>query len=103
MVLIASPLTGLLKKGTKVDWKSHHQQSFDKLKRIVTSTPCLKLPDFMKGFEVITNASGIAVGGVLTQEGRLVAFTSCKLKPYEANYATHDLELLAVVHALKIW
>ena len=63
---IASPLTRLLKKGTKIDWKSHHQQSFDNLKRIVTSAPCLKLPDFTKGFEVITDASGIAVGGVLT-------------------------------------
>lgn len=68
--LIASPLTGLLKKGTKIDWKTEHQKSFNDLKRIVTSAPCLKLPDFAKEFEVITDASGIALGGVLTQEGR---------------------------------
>ena len=43
------------------------------------------------------------LGGVLVQEGRPIAFTSRKLKSYEGNYATHDLELLAVIHALKVW
>ena len=73
------------------------------MKRIVASATCLKLPDFTKEFEAITDASRIALGGVLVQEGRPVAFTSRKLKTYELNYATHDLELLAVIHALKIW
>ena len=101
--VIAAPLTGLLKKGIKVVWSDKLQESFDRLKGIVTSAPCLKLPDFSKTFDVITDASSIALGGVLTQEGRPVAFTSRKLKLYEVNYATHDLELLAVIHALKIW
>ena len=101
--LIASALTNLLKKGLKIVWMPEHQASFDELKRIVTSAPCLKLPDFSKEFEAVTDASGTALGGVLVQEGRPIAFTSRKLKSYEGNYATHDLELLAVIHALKIW
>ncbi|MCO5556306.1 hypothetical protein L7F22_009853 [Adiantum nelumboides] len=56
-----------------------------------------------KEFEVVTDASGLALGGVLTQEGRRVAYTSRKLKDHERNYPTHDLELLAVIHALKLW
>ena len=73
------------------------------MKAILTTTPVLKLPNFNSPFEVITDASGIAIGGVLQQEGRPVAFTSRKLKDYEKNYAMHDLELLAVIHALKLW
>ena len=73
------------------------------MKAILTCAPVLKLPDFSSPFEVITDASGIAIGGVLQQEGRPVAFTLRKLKDYEKNYATHDLELLAVIHALKLW
>ena len=101
--LITAPLTNLLKKGNKVIWETQHQESFDKLKRFVTSAPCLKLPDFSQPFRVTTDASGIAVGGVLTQENRPVAFTSWKLKVHERNYPTHVLELLAVIHALKLW
>ena len=63
----------------------------------------LKLPDFTKLFTVTTDASGQAVGGVLTQEGHPVAYESRKLRIHELNYPTHDLELLAVVHALKLW
>jgi hypothetical protein len=40
---------------------------------------------------------------VLMQEGHVIAYTSCQLRKYELNYPTHDLELAAVVHALKIW
>ena len=94
--------TELLKKSVKIIWNKKLQASFDELKRIVTSAPCLKLPDFTKEFEAITDASGIVLGRVLVQEGRPVAFTSRKLKIYELNYATHDLELLVVIHALKI-
>ena len=101
--LIAAPLTNLLKKGSKINWESQHQESFDKLKGHVTTAPCLKLPDFSQPFEVVTDASGIAVGGVLVQEKRPVAFTSRKLRVHEKNYPTHDLELLAVIHALKLW
>ncbi|MCO5611994.1 hypothetical protein L7F22_066255 [Adiantum nelumboides] len=101
--MIAAPLTNLLKKGVKINWKPEHQEKFDELKQYVTTAPCLKLPDFDQPFEVVTDASGIAIGGVLMQEGRPVAFTSRKLRIHERNYPTHDLELLAIVHALKLW
>lgn len=101
--LIAAPLTNLLKKGNKIDWETQHQESFDELKRFVTSAPCLKLPDFSQPFRVTTDASGIAVGGVLIQENRPIAFTFRKLKVHERNYPTHDLEMLAIIHALKLW
>ncbi|MCO5575331.1 hypothetical protein L7F22_029131 [Adiantum nelumboides] len=101
--LIAAPLTGLLKKDMRVDWESEHEASFSKLKGYLVSSPILKLPNFSKEFEVVTDASGLALGGVLTQEGRPVAYTSRKLRDHEKNYPTHDLELLAVIHALKLW
>ena len=49
------------------------------------------------------DASGIGLGGVLMQEGRVIAYASRQLRKHEVNYPTHDLELTAVVHALKIW
>nr|ADB85376.1 putative retrotransposon protein [Phyllostachys edulis] len=54
-------------------------------------------------FEVFCDASRQDLGCVLMQERKVVVYTSCQLKPHEANYPTHDLELAVVVHALKIW
>ena len=73
------------------------------MKNALAQEPVLKLPDFTKLFTVTTDASGQAIGGVLTQEGHPVAYESRKLRIHELNYPTHDLELLAVVHALKLW
>ncbi|MCO5572449.1 hypothetical protein L7F22_026204 [Adiantum nelumboides] len=67
--LIAAPLTGLLKKGMRINWKAEHEASFSELKGYFVSSPILKLPDFSKEFEVVTDASGLALGGVLTQGG----------------------------------
>ncbi|MCO5565010.1 hypothetical protein L7F22_018680 [Adiantum nelumboides] len=101
--LIATPLTGLLKKGMWIDWKVEHEASFSELKGYFVYSPILKLPDLSKEFKVVTHASGLALGGVLTQEGRPIAYTSRKLRDHERNYPTHDLELLAIIHALKLW
>lgn len=100
---IASPLTALLKMDQPFQWTPMCQSAFDKLKVALVSDPILKFPDFSKPFEVITNASGFAIGGVLMQEGHAVAYESRKLRIHEKNYAIHDLELLAVIYALKLW
>ena len=54
-------------------------------------------------FTLYTNASRIRIGGVLIQNGKVVAYSSRQLKEHEKNYPTHDLELASVVHALKVW
>jgi hypothetical protein len=60
-------------------------------------------PDIEKPFDVYYDATGIGLGGVLMQEGRLIAYISRQLQKHEVNYPTHDLELPAIVHALKVW
>ena len=100
---IARPLTQLLKKEKKFSWTSECEESFQELKKRLTYAPVLVLPDVRKDFEVYCDASKHGLGCVLMQERRVVAYASRQLKPHEANYPTHDLELAAVVHALKIW
>ena len=69
----------------------------------MVTSPVLILPDQTKDYEVYCDASRRGLGAVLMQEGRVVSYSSRPLKPHELNYATHDLELAAVVHALKTW
>jgi hypothetical protein len=61
------------------------------------------MPNIHKGFDVYCDASHLGLGCVLTQEGKVIAYASRQLRKHEKNYPTHDLELVAVVHALKIW
>src|SRR6266480_1915828 len=61
------------------------------------------MPDVTKPFDVYCDASKLGLGCVLMQEGKVIAYLSRQLKPHEQNYPTHDLELAAVVHALKAW
>jgi hypothetical protein len=63
----------------------------------------LVLPDIHKEFTIYCDASRQGLGCVLMQEGKVVAYASRQLKTHEQNYPTHDLELVVVVHALKIW
>ena len=73
------------------------------MKRLLTTAPVLAQLDIEKPFDVYCDASGIGIGCVLMQEGRVIAYASRQLKQHEEHYPTHDLELAAVVHALKIW
>jgi hypothetical protein len=100
---IAKPMTELLKKDKKFVWSPKCEESFQELKKRLTTAPVLVLPDIHKDFEVYCDASRQGLGCVLMQEGRVVAYASRQLRPHELNYPTHDLELAAVVHALKIW
>ncbi|WVZ52841.1 hypothetical protein U9M48_003860, partial [Paspalum notatum var. saurae] len=92
---IAKPMTSLLEKGVPFIWTKERQAAFDELKKRLTTAPVLTLPDLTKSFTVYCDASKEGLGCVLMQEG--------KLRKHEVNYPTHDLELAAVVHALKIW
>jgi ribonuclease HI len=99
----ARPMTTLLAKKVEFKWTLACQKSFETLKEKLTTTPVLILPDVHKSFSVYCDASYTGLGCVLMQEGRVVAYSSRQLKIHEKNYPTHDLELAAVVHALKTW
>ncbi|GJZ13621.1 putative reverse transcriptase domain-containing protein [Tanacetum coccineum] len=81
------------------NWKAPRTLAEDKL----CNTPVLFLPDGPKDFVVYYDASGLGLGCVLMQRGKVIAYASRQLKIHEKNYTTHDLELGAVVFALKIW
>ena len=69
----------------------------------MTTAPVLTLPDLSKTLSIYCDASRLGLRCVLMQEGRVMAYASRQLRKHELNYPTHDLELAAVVHALKIW
>ncbi len=100
---IAKPMTELLKKGVKFEWSQKCEDAFHTLRQHLTTAPVLAQPDNTKPFEVYCDASGTGLGCVLMQENRVIAYASRALRPHEQNYPTHELELAAVVHALKIW
>ena len=100
---IAAPLTKLTRKDVKYDWVDACQKSFEELKSRLTSTPVLAFPNGKDGFVIYSDASRQGLGCVLMQNDRVIAYASRQLKKHEENYPTHDLELAAVVFALKIW
>ncbi|KAH0732763.1 hypothetical protein KY289_003951 [Solanum tuberosum] len=100
---ISSPLTKLTKKIVKFQWSEACVKSFQELKKRLTITPVLTLPEGTQGFVVYCDASRIGLGCVLKQNGKVIAYASKQLKVHEKNYPTHDPELAAVVFALKIW
>ena len=80
-------------KGKKFDWNQKCEESFKKLKTLLTTVPILRIANPNKDFVVCTNACNDGLGGVLTQDGHFIAYESRKLKIHENNYATYDLEL----------
>ena len=96
-------MTELLKKDKKFEWTKDCEESFNKLKTRLTSAPVLTLPDIYRSFDVYCDTSRKGIGCVLMQDGKVVAYASCQLRHHEGNYPTHDLELVVVVHSLKIW
>ena len=101
--VIATSLTKLLRKGVKFEWDDKFQASFKRLKEILVEAPVFIQPTSGRDYTVYSDASRIGLGCVLMQDGKVVAYASRQLKPHEQNYPTHDLELAAVVFALKIW
>ncbi|GJP67626.1 hypothetical protein CLOP_g24423, partial [Closterium sp. NIES-67] len=107
MAGVTSPLTDLLQKGKFYEWGGEQQAAFDQLRLFLTTPPVLCVADPHRPFELITDASDLAVGAVLLQDFgaglQPIAYESRKLNPAEQNYPVHDKELLAIVHAFKVW
>ena len=96
-------MTELLKKGVAWKWSDRCQTSFEDLKAAMMKDPVLALPDITKPFEVQTDASDFALGGVLLQECHPVTYESRKLSEAEKNYTAQEKEMLAVIHCLRTW
>jgi len=101
--MVAYPITSLQKKGRAFRWIPECQKGFKQLKYLPTITPILSIADPSKDYVVCTDASKEGVGDVLIQEGKVIAYESRKLKEHEQKYSTYDLELVAIIHALKMW
>ena len=98
---IAKPLTELTKKDEPYVWTKEREEAFQILMQRLVTAPILVQPDITRPFEVYCDASNFGLGCVLMQDGHVIAYASRQLKNSKVNYPTHDLELAAVVHALK--
>ncbi|KAL0534457.1 hypothetical protein IC582_028748 [Cucumis melo] len=100
---IATPFTQLIRKGAPFVWSKACEDKFQNLKQKLVTAPVLTIPDGSGSFVIYSDASKKGLGCVLMQQGKVVTYASRRLKSHEQNYPTHDLELAAVVFALKIW
>ncbi|CAI7761096.1 unnamed protein product [Closterium sp. NIES-54] len=107
MAKLTAPLTDLLRKGVEYTWGEKEQAAFSALKQFLCSPPVLHIADPHRPFELVSDASDIAVGVVLFQDFgkglQPIAYESRKLHPPERNYSIHDREMLAILHAFKVW
>ena len=99
---LAAPMMRLTRKDVKFDWDDRCEEAFQELKRRLTSALILIVPERGQGYTVYCDASRAGLGCVLMQSERVVAYGSRQLKNHEQNYPTHNMELAAVVFALKI-
>ncbi|GKF84348.1 putative reverse transcriptase domain-containing protein, partial [Tanacetum coccineum] len=100
---IAKSLTELTQKNKKYTWGEDQETAFQLLKQKLCEASILALPEGNDNFVVHFDASHQGLGAVLMQKEKVIAYASRQLKTHEENYTTHDLELGAVVFALKIW
>ncbi|GJX41673.1 putative nucleotidyltransferase, ribonuclease H [Tanacetum coccineum] len=100
---IAKPMTKLTQKKVAFEWGDKQEAAFQTLKNKLCSAPVLALPQGAENFIVYCDASHKGLGAVLMQNEKVIAYASRQLKIHEKNYTTHDLELGAVVFALKLW
>ena len=100
---IAHPITSLQKEGVNVQWTLDCEKSFQHLKKLLTSSPILRIEYPNEDFIVCIDACKEGLGGVLSQNGFVICYELRKLKEHERHYSTYDLELAAIVHALRKW
>ncbi|MEL7520270.1 MAG: RNase H-like domain-containing protein, partial [Cyanobacteria bacterium J06553_1] len=101
---LIAPLSELLKKDKKFEWAANQEVNFEQLKQRICSAPVVQLVNPAdENFTMITDASSVALGGVLMQADGVIAYESRKFTPTEMRYATHERELLAIVHCFKAW
>jgi hypothetical protein len=84
-------------------WTQECEERFQSLKYLLTHAPVLKIVNPENDFLVCTDACKEGLGAFLMQEGNVVCYESKKLNEHEVNYVAHDLDLVAIVHALKMW
>ncbi|GJT75650.1 putative reverse transcriptase domain-containing protein [Tanacetum coccineum] len=96
-------MTKLTQKKIKFDCGEKQEAAFQLLKEKLCSAPILALPEGAENFIVYCDASHKGLGAMLMQNEKVIAYASRQLKIHEKNYTTHDLDLGAVVFALKIW
>jgi hypothetical protein len=99
---IANPITELQKKKKNFVGTENCAEAFRRLKELLTTTSILKVHDMDADFLVCINASKEGLGAVFMKDWRVIAYISRKMRRHEENYATHNLELLAIVYALKV-
>ena len=100
---IVAPLTSLTGSKVPWEWNTVHQSAFEEVKTALVNAPVLALPDPSKPYTIISDASLHGTGGILMQEGRVIAYISHKFDAAQRNYITTDQECLGVIHALQEW
>lgn len=99
---IVAPLTKCLRKGSKINIQdTDYIQAFELCKELLTNAPILAYPRFDHKFTLTTDASGVSIGGVLSQSDRPIAYYSRTLNSAERNYSTIERELLAILDSTK--
>ena len=101
--MTTTPMMRLLQKNVRFEWNEKCQASFEKFKAFLTEGLVLTQQTYDKEYVIFSDASLNGLGCVLMQEDKVVAYASRQLKPHKKNYPTHDLELVVIVFALKIW
>ena len=96
-------MTQLTCKSAKFVWTEECEKSFQELKQGLVTALVLTIPSNLGGFIIYSDASRKGLGCMLMEHGKVIAYASRQLKNYEQNYPTYDLEMAAVVFALKIW
>jgi hypothetical protein len=101
---ICAPMMDTVKKKHKsFNWTEEAEKSFKVLKKKITEQPILVLPDFGKTFQVRCDASGIAIGAILSQDNRPIAYFIENLNDTKETYSTYDKDFYALIQALNKW